>query len=1057
VNLANLAVRRGVTFGMIYLIVIGWGIFALSQLRLDMYPDITFPQVSVVATYAGASPEDIETVVTRPIEEAVSAIEGVKHVLSTSKDGIAMVTVELEWGTDTDKAERDIRKYLDMISSFLPPDLDRPMTFAFDPSMQPIMLAAVSGPFSQAELRHLSEHVIEPRLERIEGVAQASTAGGLKREIQVRLWPERLEAYGLSNQQVLAALRMNNLRIPGGEVSEQGREFVIQAMGQYGSMDEIREVVVGLSRVDPLRAAAGLRVEPTPIKLRMVAEVADAFHESRRIIRHNGRPGILLIVRKQSDANSVQACNRVEAELPRILASLPAGVVIVPIFNQSDFIEQSIGNLSGTAWAAFGLTFLVLLLFLSSLRASISVAVAIPVSVVATFVAMYAAGITLNIISLAGLALAVGMLVDNAIVVLESIFRHTEAGLPRREAAVVGAREVGMAITASTLTTVGVFAPILFVPGIAGMMFRDMALTICFSLSVSLMVALSLVPLMASRLLKERQRSAGACEEGGLARFFQNGICRLQTSYGRVLAWCLSHPWLTLLVVAGVLGASALAYPWVKRDFFAQQDTGIILFQAEAMVGTSLEEADRLYQELEEIVRREVPEASDVLVDLGSAEGWMAMFSKGSYSGLLRLKLLPLAERKRRGLRDQQKIEKDLREAFQEVAGLKTGRFMFFSFGTGNNVLAEIYGEDLERLQAIGLELKREIAEVPNASEVQFSMEEAKPELGIYFDRTRMSALGLSTGQVAQMVSTYFQGSLAGRYREAGWEYDILVRLPRERRLSRLELENLPVPTPTGASVPLKSIARVGDRVGPVEITRKDQQRKVTVNATVEGPNMGQVIADIQAILDAYRQTHEVGEVAFAISGSAEDFQESFMFLGIAVLVAILLVYMIMAAQFEAFLPPLLIISSMPLAGLGVLWILLATDTALSVPGLIGLVLLVGVVVNNAIVMVDYTIQLRGRGLKVPEACLEAGMVRMRPVLMTALTTILGMMPLALGIGEGAEAWAPMARTIIGGLATGSLLTLVVIPVVYRLVEGGLESRRDRRAARAAAASSNPS
>jgi len=1049
VSLPSMAVRRGVTFGMIYLIVVGWGMYALSQLRLDMYPDITFPYVVVVATYPGASPEDMETVVTRPLEEAVAAIEGVKHVSSTSKDGSALVAVELNWGSDTDKAERDIRKNLDLIEAYLPPDMDQPLTFAFNPSMQPIMLLAVSGPFSQAELRHLSEHVIEPRLERIEGVAQAMTNGGLKREIQVRLRADQLQAYGLSSQQVVAALRMNNLQIPGGMLDEQGREFMIQALGQYDNLDQIREVVVGLSRPDPARAALGLRAEPVPIKLRMVAEVVDGFAEARHVIRHNSSSAIVLAVRKQSDANSVQACDLVEEDLPGLLASLPPGIRIVPIFNQSDFIEQSVGNLSTSAYLAFGLTFLVLLFFLTSLRSSAVVAVTIPVSIVATFVVMDLADITLNMISLAGLALAVGMLVDNAIVVLEAVFRHHQNGMEPREAAVKGSAEVGMAVTASTLTTVGVFAPILFVPGIAGVMFRDLSLTICFSLTCSLVVSLSLVPLMASRLMRSqdaraRQRLPAA------ARAIQAGIGRFASAYGRMLGWCLRHSWTTLGLAALVVGATAAAYPLVKQDFFAQQDTGMVVFQVETMVGTSLEETDALYQRIEELVRAEVPEASDVMSDIGTGEGFTAIFSKGSYSGILRVKLRPYQERMRRGMRTQQQIETDLRATLLREPGLKISKIMM-GFGMGNNVITEIYGDELGKLQAVGLELKQLIAAVPNATEVLFSMEEAKPELGVYFDRERLSALGLSTGQVAQAVSTAFQGTLAGRYRDGGWEYDIRVRSPRAERLSRTSLESLPVSTPLGASVPLKSVARVGDRIGPVEITRKDQQRLVTVTATVDGPNMGQVTADIQEILADYRKTHELGEMTFGLSGSAEDFMDSFMALGIALVVAILLVYMIMAAQFEAFLAPLIIIFTVPLAFVGVVWILLAVGDPLSVPGLIGAVLLVGVVVNNAIVLVDYTIQLRGRGLKVREACQEASVVRMRPVLMTALTTILGMLPLGLGLGEGAEAWAPMAQVVIGGLASASLLTLVVIPVLYHLIEGFRERRRDRRLARAGA------
>ncbi len=1044
-SLSSLAVRRGVTFSMIYLIVVGAGGYGLSQLRIDMWPDITFPMVTVVATYEGASPEDIETVVTRPIEEAVATVENVEHVISESKDGAASVSVELAWGTDVDEAEREIRKNLDLIANYLPPDLDEPLVFSFDPSMQPILLLAVSGPFSQGELRHICEHLVEPRLERIEGVAQVNTAGGLEREIQVRLLPERMRNYDISTRAVVGALQMNNLRIPGGQVVEQGREFQIQNMGQFESVAQIRELVVGVREPEGLGA-------PVPIKLRAVADVVDGFKEPTRIIRHNDKPGVMLIVRKQTGANSVQACNNVERQLDELIDTLPPGLVIRPVFNQSDFIEQSIGNLSNTAMMAFVLAFFVLLLFLWNFRAALTVATAIPISVVATFVVMDAVDITLNIISLAGLALAVGLLVDNSIVVLENIFRHLEAGEGRREAAVGGAREVGMAITASTLTTVAVFAPVLFVPGIAGMMFRDMAITICCSLAVSLVIALTLVPLMASRIVRVaagRQNGGDSSDDERLARA-RGGFAVLQRFYAGILRWSLRHRWSTLGLATLLMGGSLAATATVIRvDFFSQQDSGIILYQADAMVGTSLEKTDALFRQAEQLVEREVPEAIDIMSDIGAGEGWTAMFSKGSYSGLLRLRLEPLGVRKARGQRGQFEIEAHLREAFERLPGLRVNRFNFFAFG-GNDVVTEIYGEDLTELQQFGKRLKERIEQVEHAEDVAFSLEEAKPEYGVYYDRQRLNALGMSTGQVSQAISAYFQGTLAGRYREAGWEYDIRVRAPRAYREDREELERMPVATPAGKSVPLKTLADVRERIGPVEITRKDQQRMVTITSIVSGQNMGQVVADIDAVIEQMRSEEDLTAYSFKIAGSAEDFMESIQWLGIALVVAVFLVYMVMASQFESLIAPFIIFFSIPLSIIGVVWILVLTDTALNVPALIGCIMLIGVVVNNAIVLVDFINQMRrDLELDVATATYRAAMIRMRPVLMTAVTTILAMVPLALAIGEGAEGWAPMARVVVGGLAVSTLLTLVIIPVIYRLIEGTRERRRLRRQAEA--------
>ncbi len=1028
-SLSRLAVRRGVTFAMVYLVVLGFGLFSLARLALDLYPDISFPSVIVITGYTGANPEDIETLVTRPLEGAVSSVRGVEEVQSDSKQGVSLITLNFDWSHDMEQAETDVRRQLEMVTGFLPDDVDAPIVFAFDPSMQPIVMMMVRGPYPMDMLRRLADEEVAPRLERLPGIATAEAAGGLEREIQVILDPIRLEAFGLDVSALVGALYQENLQLPGGYIEQGPLEFAIQAEGKYQSLEEIGKVLVG-ARPDEHGV-------PHPIQLKQVARIEDSFKESRRILEVDGQSAVWMIVRKQSGANTVRAAGEVLGALDRVSEEIGAALEFDIVFNQAQFINQSLGNLSRTAVLGVIIAFLVLLMFLRNIRSALIVASAIPLSVVATFAVMDQAEMTLNVLSLAGLALAVGMLVDNGIVVLESIYRMREEGLGGCEAAERGGLSVGMAVTASTLTTVAVFVPVLFVPGIAGVMFRDMAVTICFALLVSLAVARTFIPLAASRLL------ATARAERLLERArSRTGYARFRETYGRALDWSLGHRWAVGLLLAAVLSATYLIARVLPTEFIMEGDDSFLFISVEAPEDSNIHQTAEIMREVVAKVEEVVPpeERRLITLDAGVGEGFAAIFSKGVHSGMLRVPLVPINARER----SKSEIEAAVREALATIPGVTATVSQPFSMTGEGDIEIRLRGYDLDVSRRIGRELRERMLALPDVGEATFSMEEQRPQVSVRFDREKMARLGLSTAAAGQVVSTVFMGRPAARYAEGGDEYDIMVRYGREHRLDIDAIRRLPLVTPGGTIVPLGNVAQIRMELGPVNITRLDQERVTRLNLYLEDnytdedgverrKDLRGSITRVTDILDQYQFPDEF---IYSIGGSAEDFLASMRHLAMALLVSVLLVYMVMASQFESLRQPFIILFSVPLAGIGVVLMFALTRTQVDVSALIGTIMLVGIVVNNAIVMVDAANQIRDTGLSPREAIAEAGRLRLRPVLMTAMTTMLAMVPMALGIGEGAEAWSGLARAVIGGLMSATLLVLFIVPTVYTLFAG---------------------
>ncbi|HOT12476.1 MAG TPA: efflux RND transporter permease subunit, partial [Polyangiaceae bacterium] len=1007
-NLSDLAVRRGVTFTMVFLVIVGFGLFSLSRLQLDLYPDITLPSVVVITNYTGASPEDIETLVTRPIEGAVAAVKDVEEIRSTSKQGVSLVEVKFDWGKDMDQAETDVRRKLEMIEALLPQDADDSIVFAFDPSLQPVVMLMVTGPYPLDELRRIAENDLEPRIARLPGIASAEVAGGLEREVHVELDPTKIAAFGLDVNNVIGAVYRENSQIPGGALEQGTLDFTIQTEGKYSNVEQIGEVVVGMKPTD---------TGPVPIRLKEVARVVDTFYESQRVLEVDGEPTVWLLVRKQSGANTVRAAEGVIEALPNLSRSVAAELNFKVIFNQADFINESLGNLSSTGLLGVGITFLVLLVFLRNMRSSLIVASAIPLSVVATFSIMDRANMTLNTLSMAGLALAIGMLVDNAIVVLENIFRLRQEGMNAWDAAIHGAKGVSLAVTASTLTTVAVFVPVLFVPGIAGVLFQDMSITICFSLMVSLVVALTFIPLASSRLLGT-ERATRLLEKAAK----NDPLRRVQHHYGRALDWVLAHRWVTLVGLVGALAITALLAAAMPTEFVPKDDQSLLFVTIETPIGNNLQQTYKMVKEAEEHVKKIIPEDARKLValDVGVGKGFVSIFSKGVHAGLLRVPLVKPDQR----TKSQAQYEAEVREDLRGIPGIKPTVSMPFNLMGDGDIAVEIRGHDLDMSRNLGLDLVEKLKTMPDLAEVVFSMDDQKPEVRVRFDRLKMAELGISAAAVGNVISTYFMGRTAGRYAEGGDEYDIVVRYAKAHRRDVDELRKMPIATPSGQVVPLDNIASVDIGLGPVDITRLDQERITTLKIYLhddwvdsKGKNQKKDLGGTIGRVDEYLKNYPWPPgFSYEIGGSAEDFLTSFRYLGWALLVSVLLVYIVMASQFESFRQPFIIIFAVPLAAIGVVLMFTVTRSVMNISSLVGVIMLAGIVVNNGIVMIDAANQLRDEGKGRLEAIAIASRIRLRPIILTSATTVLAMLPLALGIGEGAAAWSGMAKAVIGGL-----------------------------------------
>lgn len=1019
-SLSRLAVDRPITFLMSTLILIGFGIYGLQNLRLNLYPDVSFPTITVYTSYEGVAPEDIETLVTRPIEESVGSISGVRRIRSLSSQGASVIKLNFNWGTDLYEAENDVRKQLGFVERSIPDDAESPLVFSYDPNQEPIVVLTVtSNARSARDLRTYSRQTLEQRVERISGIASAETSGGLERQINVTIDNEKMRLYNVSIAEIASKLNQENIQVPAGQLTEGNTIYSLRTIGEFKNVDQIRNTIITVR-------------EGQPLLLKDVAKVEDGIAQPIGDVHINGENGVILNIYRQSDANVVSAATAVIESLDEIKRSLPNDVEINVLTNKAEFIEQSISNLLMTGIQAVVLVVLILLAFLRSGRSALIIAISIPVSIITTFLVMDLGNVSLNIISLSGLTLAVGMVVDDAVVVLENIFRFREQGADRNEASVSGAREVAVPVVISTLTTLVVFLPILFVPGIAGFLFRDLALTISFSLSISSLIALTLIPLMTSQFFREKAESFQATNK--VATFFSNMLTRLENSYQNTLGKVLKRSGITVLASIILLGASLPIFYLLGGEFFPRVDENAFTLQVEREPGVNLFELERSVSQVESIIQQEVPEARLVVSDFGDKEGIEGADSPGGFQGTVRVELVDQKERDR----SQFEISSALLEKLQVVPGVEIKEVIIdpLSPDGENGLIVQIFGFDPEIKKELANGVKEKILELEGISNVYSSVDQGRPELRLIMDRERISRVGMNTNQVATAVSNAVQGNVATSFVDQGVEFEVVVELDPMDKAQSVDLTNIQIQTPAGDWMPLKNLARLERYTGPTNVLRINQERVAEITADLSGVDLKTATDQARVILD---EVEWPDGYRYQMAGTAEEQSESFGFLMIAFAIAGILTYMVMASQFESLVEPFIIIFTIPLALTGVLVMLWITGTSVSVTSMVGLILLTGIVVNNGIVMIDYIKILQARGINRTEAIINGSTRRLRPILMTAFTTILSMVPLALEIGSGSETWSPMARTVIGGLSMSTLLMLFVVPCLYNLINSAVE------------------
>lgn len=1030
-SMSQVAIHRPVTMVMVCVVVILLGLISFSRLPVDLMPDTEFPTLTIRTDYPGVGPEEIETLITRPVEQSLGSVPGVERISGTSSEGSSTVRINFEYGTNLDEASAELRTRLDRLRGALPEDAQPPTLFKFDVSQFPILYVAIASDRDPRELRTFVEKQIQYRLERVPGVAAADIRGGLRRQIQVDLDLERLLSYDISVSNVVAVLRRENMNEPVGPVPEGEFEVLLRTQGEFTDIAPIKSIVV---------ATRG----GVPVYLRDVATVVDGWEEIRQAIRVDGRPAIRMSIRKQSGANTVTVADAVKAELARINRDFP-DVVVTPIIDSSKYIEQSIDNVRNSAvWGSI-LAIGVLFLFLRNLRSTMIIAVSIPIAVIATFALMYYYDFTLNTMSFGGLALGVGMLLDNAIVVLENIFRHREAGKPKEQAAIDGSREVQTAIVASTLTTVAVFVPLVFLTGMAGLIFQQLSMVVSFALICSLLVALTVIPVLCHRFL--RVRPPDAEHHPFINRMVTSSgrlLDMLDANYQAAIHWALDHRKTVVLGTAALFFSSLMLVPFIGFELMPESDEGEVEVNIELPSGTRYEVTDQVIAELEDIVRAQVPEAVHLLTEVGGG-GWR---ETSSNRGNIRVSLTPKAERSR----SSQDIAMALRPSLMRRPGMiayanasgGNNWMMRMGGGSGGSRLSvEVRGYDLIMGAQLADAVQHEIQQIEGVTDVRVSRRPGVPELRVVLDREKAATLGLNISEIASTLRTAIGGRSATRMRQDGNEFDIMVRLKESDRQNLTQLDRMPIITPSGERIAASSVIRLERREGPVNIERKDQERIITVSANVENRDLGSVMGDIQA---AVRGMNIPNEFVVLLGDEYIEQQKAFNELLLVLGLAIVLVYAVMASQFESLRDPFLILFSIPMAAVGIILMLFLTDTTFNMQAFIGVIMLAGIVVNNAIVLGDYINLLRRQeGYELRDAVETAGRRRLRPILMTTLTTALAMVPMALGIGEGSEMQAPMARVVIAGLIASTLITLILIPTIYTIAgEFSLSAMLDR-------------
>ncbi|WP_333656955.1 efflux RND transporter permease subunit [Tissierella praeacuta] len=1015
-NLSSFAVKRPVTITMMVLVVVIFGAISLAGLPIDLYPEIEIPVAIVSTSYSGAGPQEIENLITKRIEGAIATVGNIDTINSISSQGSSIVIAQFNTGTNMDFATLEMREKVDLVKGALPDDATQPMVIKIDPNSMPIVQIALSTNGSLSSLQSLAEDNFKQRFERLEGVASVDIGGGLTDEIEVSVDIARLSRYGLSINQLNQLLGAANTNLPGGVVENGEQDLTIRVIGEFNSIDEIRDMPITLNT-------------GSIITLKDIAKVELKNKDITGISRTNGEDSINISIKKQSGKNTVQVADLVSREVEKLKKDYP-DVKINIVIDTSTIIRDSINNVIDNVIVGSIFAIAVLYIFLKNIRSTLIVGVSIPISLIASFILLYFNKITLNMMTLGGLALAVGMLVDSAIVVLENIYRYRVEGYSKREAAIKGAKEVGLSITASTLTTIAVFLPIVFVDGMVGILFKDFAMTVTLSLTASLVVALTFIPMLSSKILTIDDDTEGKKKKlDFIYKAFDNLFEKIENKYKSLLELGLKRRKTTIAISVIVFVLSVVSLAGVGMEFFPVTDEGSMTINISLPLGSNIYQVDEITKIVEEKIT-EIPEIDVIFANVTSGGFGSHSINTGN-SGSISINLVKLRERKR----STKEVAEEVRKITKDIPGAEitvTESSNMGMAGSSAPVSISIKGDELEVLEKISNDFKDIIESVEGTRDVKTSLSDAVPEVEIQVNKENAAIYGLTTSQIASAIRGGASGTIVAKYKDEGDELDIVVRATEDITESLSNLGQLDITTPSGINIPISQVADISIVKGPIQINREDQERVVTVTSQITGRDLRSISLDIEKELKNYEFP---SGYSYKIGGENEQMIDAFKQLLLALILAIILIYMVMAAQFESLINPFIIMFTIPLAFGGGLLGLFITRKSFGVTAFIGIIMLAGIVVNNGIVLIDYINTLRQEGKERFEAITTAGPIRLRPILMTTLTTILGLVPLALGIGEGAEMQAPMAVVVISGLTLSTVLTLVFVPVLYTVFD----------------------
>lgn len=1031
------AVRKPISTALIFVAVIVFGLFSVSKLGVDQYPDIEIPYISVITMYPGGNAEDIETNITRVLEDQLNSVDNLDKITSKSSDNVSIITLEFEYGCDLTEAMNDVRDVVSRTQSLLPDNVEFPTVMKFSSSMIPVMMLSVTADESYNALYKILDDKLVNELNRIEGIGSVAVVGAREREVQVNVDPKKLEAYGLTVEQLGQIIAAENINIPAGKLDLGTQTFNVKTDIEFNDSRELFDIVI---------SNQGGRT----VMLSDVAEIKDTLEELTMDERINGRPGVRILIQKQTGANSVQIIEDVQAKLEEIIPTLPPDCEVDTIYESSQEIKDAINSLAETIMFAFIFVILVVMFFLGRWRATFIICLTIPISLICAFIYLYAVGSTLNIISLSALSIAIGMVVDDAIVVLENITTHIERGSKPKEAAIYATNEVWLSVIATTLVVVAVFLPLTMIPGMSGILFKELGWIVTIVVCVSTAAAITLTPMMSAYMLKLEGGEHTYTGIGIIYKPIDKFLIWLDNIYERSLRFVVKWRKSATFVLMALFGVSMLLVSQVPTEFFPPSDNARITMSIKLPQNTHVDETSRVARQIDSLIAAKYPYIHMVSTSAGessSDNAFAAMQTTGSNLINYNIRMPRRSDIDRPSIFEiSDELRKDLAaipeiREFQVIPGGQQG-----GMSGSSTVNIKVFGHNMDDAMATAKDLQARMSELNTMRDVQLSREDLEPEFNIRFDREKLAYYGMNSATAAQFVRNRIYGYECAKYREDGDEYDIVVRYAEEFREDVESVENIVLYTATGQAIKLKEVATISEEFASPEIERENRQRIITVEGSVgAGVALGDAVAEVNAMLADYEVP---SGLTLELGGSIEDQGEAFSDIGVLLVLIIILVYIVMATQFESLVYPFIIMFTIPFAMSGVFIALWMTSTPLSLIALIGAIMLVGIVTKNGIVMVDYMNLLVERGTSISEAVIQGGKSRLRPVLMTSLTTVLGMLPMALGIGEGSETWQPMGIAVVGGLLMSTLITLFIVPSLYAMLEGSKERRARRKAER---------